>query len=224
MHYLQIVGHKITLKIRFIMLMIYFCKLCSILKIKNNNSKLKFLKNNQLKIVLIGGPGTGKTSVLNALQAKGYFCLEEVSRAVTLQAQKDGIDQLFLTEPLLFSKKLLEGRENQFLEAQNSSENLVFFDRGIPDVKAYLDYFKTDYPSYFTDKCLEYTYDLIFHFAPWKDIHTTDNERYESFEESIKIDEFLKEAYTALNYKLVNVPFGSIKHRTDFIINSLSCE
>lgn len=206
------------------MRMIYFCKLSTILKIKNNNSKLNFLKNNQLKIVLIGGPGTGKTSVLNALKERGYFCLEEVSRAVTLQAQKDGIDQLFLTEPLLFSKKLLEGREKQFLEAENSKKNLVFFDRGIPDVKAYLDYFKSDYPSTFTEKNKEYKYNIIFHFAPWKQIHITDNERYESFEESIKIDQYLKETYSSLGYKLIDVPFGSIKDRTDFIINSLSSE
>ncbi len=182
------------------------------------------MQNNQQKIVLIGGPGTGKTTVLNALKEKNFFCFDEVSRAVTLKAQAKGIEQLFLTEPLLFSEMLLEGREEQFLEAQKSKENIIFFDRGIPDVYAYLNYFKTEYPSLFVDKSKKYAYDLVFHFSPWEEIYITDNERYESFEESIVIDNFLVNTYSELGYKIINVPFGSVDERTNFIINSLSCD
>jgi len=181
------------------------------------------LQNNQQKIVLIGGPGTGKTTVLNALKNKGFCCFEEVSRAVTLKAQQEGIEQLFLTEPLLFSEMLLKGREEQFLNADKSKERL-FFDRGIPDVHAYMNYFKTDYPDLFLEKSKAYKYNKIFHFSPWEEIHTTDNERYESFEESLKIDTFLTEAYSDLGYNIINVPFGSIAERTNFILNSLACD
>lgn len=193
-------------------------------KIKSNNSNTKNLQENQQKIVLIGGPGTGKTTVLNALKNKGFYCFEEVSRAVTLKAQKDGIEQLFLTEPLLFSEMLLKGREEQFLNADKRKEEIVFFDRGIPDVHAYLNYFKTDYPELFLEKSKAYKYDAIFHFSPWEEIHITDNERYESFEESLTIDKFLLQAYSELGYKIINVPFGTIEERTSFIINSLSCD
>lgn len=193
-------------------------------KIKNNNSNTNNLQENQQKIVLIGGPGTGKTTVINALKNKGFYCFEEVSRAVTLKAQKDGIEQLFLTEPLLFSEMLLKGREEQFLNADKRKEQIVFFDRGIPDVHAYMNYFKTAYPDLYLEKSKAYKYTIIFHFSPWEEIHTTDNERYETFEESVKIDTFLIDAYTELGYNLINVPFGSVKERTDFIIKSLSCE
>ncbi|WP_435416538.1 AAA family ATPase [Polaribacter aestuariivivens] len=178
----------------------------------------------QKKIVLIGGPGTGKTTVLNSLISRNYFCMEEVSREVTLQAKEKGIDQLFLTEPLLFSKLLLEGREKQYLIAEQSKKEIVFFDRGIPDVHAYMNYFKTSYPNTFIEKSRKYKYDCIFHFSPWKEIHTTDNERYETFEQSVIIDEYLVKAYKDLGYKIINVPFGNVKERTDFILNSLSCE
>jgi predicted ATPase len=182
------------------------------------------LQKNQQKIVLIGGPGTGKTSVLNALKEKGFFCFDEVSRAVTLKAQEKGIEQLFLTEPLLFSEMLLKGREEQYLNAKKRRENIIFFDRGIPDVYAYLNYFKTDYPSFFVDKSKEYKYDVIFHFSPWEAIHITDNERYETFEESLQIDKFLVEAYSELGYKIINVPFGSLDERTNYITNSLASD
>lgn len=180
------------------------------------------MQENQQKIVLIGGPGTGKTTVLNALIDRGFFCFEEISRSVTLKAQKQGIEQLFLTEPLLFSEMLLKGREDQYLEANKIDKEIIFFDRGIPDVYAYLKYFKTKFPAVFIEKSKNYKYDFIFHFSPWKEIHITDNERYETFEESKKIDTFLIDSYIELGYNLINVPFGSIDDRTNFIINTLS--
>ena len=182
------------------------------------------MQKKQQKIVLIGGPGTGKTTIINRLKERDFFCFEEVSREVISKAQEKGIEQLFLTEPLLFSEMLLEGREEQFLKAEKSKEDIIFFDRGIPDVHAYMNYFKTEYPDTFFEKSKQYKYDLIFHFSPWKEIHVTDKERYETFEESTTIDTFLLEAYSDLNYKIINVPFGTIEERTNFIINSLSCD
>jgi predicted ATPase len=178
----------------------------------------------QQKIVLIGGPGTGKSSVLNELIAQQYYCMPEVSREVTLKAKKEGIDQLFLTDPILFSKLLLEGREQQYLSAKESSEKWVFFDRGLPDVYAYLKFSDTAYPSYFKEKCTLYRYDKVFRFLPWEEIYQTDNERYETFEESQKIDHFLEATYKELGYTLIDVPFGTIEERTQFIINSLKSD
>ena len=175
------------------------------------------------KIVLIGGPGTGKTSVLNELIAQDFYCMPEISREVILKAKKEGIDQLFLSKPILFSELLLKGREQQYLSANKQNTDVVFFDRGIPDIFAYMDYVKTDYPSVFVDKSKLYKYDTIFHFSPWKEIYTTDNERYESFEESLLIDQHLLKAYKSLRYTIHTVPFGSVKDRTRFILHALSC-
>ncbi|WP_297803160.1 ATP-binding protein [uncultured Polaribacter sp.] len=176
----------------------------------------------QQKILLIGGPGTGKTSVLNELIKRDYFCFPEISREVTLKAQQQGIEQMFLAQPLLFSQMLLEGREQQFIDAIKSDSKLVFFDRGIPDIHAYMDYFKTKYPAIFIEKSKQYIYDKVFHFSPWKDIHETDNERYETFEETKAIDVFLMKSYLDLGYNIIDVPFGSIDERTNFVLNSLS--
>lgn len=182
------------------------------------------MKKKSKKIVLIGGPGTGKSSVISELQTRGYYCKNEISREVTLQAKKEGIDQLFLKKPLLFSRLLLEGRIKQYMETENTSEKLIFFDRGIPDVTAYLDFFSKKYPQEFLDKNKKYTYDIIYHFKPWKTIYTKDNERYESFEESKKIDQFLVNTYKNLGYKIINVPFDTVSKRADFILNSLNGE
>ena len=182
------------------------------------------MQEKQHKIVLIGGPATGKTTILKALKEKGFHCFEEVSREITLNAQKKGIEQLFLTNPLLFSEMLLEGREKQYHDAEKSTESIIFFDRGIPDIKAYLEFFNTKYPPIFSKKCISYKYDFIFHFSPWETIYKTDNERYESFEESVLIDKFIVKTYTDLGYKIINIPFGKLEERVQFIVNYLNKE
>ena len=175
----------------------------------------------QQKIVLIGGPGTGKSSILREFIKRGYECMPEISREVTLKAQKEGIDQLFLEQPLLFSQMLLEGREQQYLNAENSNNEIIFFDRGIPDVHAYMNYLGNEYPPIYKEKSDKYIYTKVFMCAPWKKIYRSDNERYETFEQAVKIDTFLKEAYEEIGYEIIDVPFGTVKERCDFIIHSL---
>lgn len=116
------------------------------------------------KIVITGGPSTGKTSVIDSLTELGYVCFPEISRQVTLEARKLGIEQLFLEDPILFSEKLLEGRIKQYIEAEKHSNHLVFLDRGIPDVIAYMDYIGDSYPAHFSKACQQNSYDTVFYF------------------------------------------------------------
>lgn len=176
---------------------------------------------NKKRIVITGGPGTGKTSIINELKSRGFTCLEEISRQVTLKARETGIEQLFLTDPLLFSKLLLEGRTNQFYEASLLESEHIFLDRGIPDVIAYMDYARTDYPESFITSCETNLYNHIFILSPWQDIYVSDNERYENFDQAIEIHEFLVNTYKRFGYMLHDVPFESIKKRTDYIIDTL---
>lgn len=173
------------------------------------------------KIVITGGPGTGKSSIIHYLESQGHYCLHEISRQITLEAQQQGIEQLFLDKPLLFSEKLLEARINQHHEAKSLSKDLIFLDRGIPDVVAYMDYLGTSYPSKFTNACQIHDYDRIFLLPPWKEIYTSDNERYESFEQALVIHEHLKNAYITYGYEPIEVPIGPVIDRSRFIIDSL---
>ena len=175
----------------------------------------------QQKIVITGGPGTGKTMVINELINRGHKCMLEISRKVTLDAREKGIAQLFLTDPLLFSQMLLEGRIEQYLEAKKLEHKTVFFDRGIPDVHSYLDCTNTEYPDIYIESSHKYKYSHVFLMPPWEDIYVADNERFETYEESLKIYHFIKKAYTDLGYTIVEVPHGTIDDRTDFILESL---
>ena len=174
------------------------------------------------KIVITGGPGTGKTSLIKALEDHGYHCLHEISRQVTLDAQKKGFEQLFLSEPLLFSEMLLEGRINQHREAGEYNSEVVFIDRGVPDVVAYMDYFGNEYPSLFTEACQDYRYDAVFLLPSWKEIYKSDNERYESYEQAVSIHDHLEETYKRSGYEPIEVPKVPVEERFSFILDHLS--
>lgn len=173
------------------------------------------------RIVITGGPGTGKSSIINELERQNHFCYEEVSRQVTLEARKKGVDQLFLTEPLLFSELLLKARTEQFESASQRTKTPLFYDRGLPDVLAYMDFANSKYPEYFKQVCREKQYDQVYILPPWKDIYVSDSERYENFEQAIEINKQLVETYQRFGYNLIEVPLGTIKMRTDFILNGL---
>ncbi len=172
-------------------------------------------------IVITGGPGTGKSTIIDALVEKGYACYPEISREVTLEAKKQGIDQLFLTEPLLFSQMLLDGRLKQYQNALNEEKHPVFIDRGLPDVLAYMDFIGDTYPIHFETHCQETQYDKVFVLPPWEAIYVSDEARYENFEQAKVIYEHLKLTYKKYGYELIEVPIGMVEERVTFILEHL---
>ena len=172
-------------------------------------------------IVITGGPGTGKSTIIDTLIEKGYACYPEISREVTLEAQKRGIDQLFLTEPLLFSQMLLDGRLKQYQNAHQEANHPVFIDRGIPDILAYMDFIGDEYPEHFENHCHDTRYHKVFVLPPWEEIYVSDEARYENFEQAKVIYDHLKLTYKKYGYELIEVPIGLVEERVDFILEYL---
>ena len=182
----------------------------------------------QQRIVITGAPGTGKTSIIKKLENDDYFCYHEIIRDFTLEAKENSDASTFDSNPLTFVKdpfefntKILNGRINQYLQSQQNSEHTIFFDRAIPDVLAYMDFFDQKYGLEFTEACRTYRYNTIFLLPPWEDIYMSDNERFESFEEAKQIHYHLEKTYRTYSYSIKLVPFGSVEERVDFILNTI---
>lgn len=180
------------------------------------------------KIVITGGPSTGKTAVIEQLEKDGYHCLHEVIRSMTSEEKNQGEDLkivsnpiVSVSDPLKFNLGILRARIQQYNIAQNAFSEMVFFDRGIPDVLAYMDCFQQTYDTNFNKACENHRYDKIFLMPPWKEIHVTDDERYESYEESLQIYNCLKNAYVQHAYDVTKVPKGTVNERVAFIIKQV---
>jgi predicted ATPase len=176
---------------------------------------------NTKRIVITGGPGSGKTTLINHIKRLGYSTMEEVSREIINEARKEGIDQLFLTDPMLFSQKLLESRLLQFEKAKELDTDYVFYDRATPDITAYMDFIGSQYSAEFEKPCYTHLYDCVFLLPPWELIYTKDNERYETFTQAKKIYKSLCDGYKKYGYTIIEVPQASIEQRWDFISNYL---
>ena len=172
-------------------------------------------------VIITGGPGTGKTTIIDGLIEQGYSCFPEISRQITLEAKKQGIEQLFLEKPLLFSELLLEGRKKQYNNAIIDQAEIVFIDRGIPDILAYMHYIGDSYPAFFDQACKEHLYAKVFVLPPWEEIYESDEARYENYEQAKLIFEHLKETYQKYNYELIEVPKSTVEERILFILNQL---
>ncbi|UJH67091.1 AAA family ATPase [Allomuricauda sp. SCSIO 65647] len=180
------------------------------------------------KIVVTGAPGTGKTSVIKGLEKKGFHCFHEVIRSMTAAARndKDSKEQVsnplvFVKDPLKFNKDLLHGRIEHFEASTRLPTKVCFFDRGIPDVLAYMDFFNQEYPVEFEKACEKKKYDAILILPPWKEIYTSDNERLESYKEAEDIHKHLFDTYRRFGYDPIIVPKTSVANRLYFVTKAL---
>lgn len=186
---------------------------------------------NPKRVVITGGPGTGKSSVIRELEASGYHCFHEVIRSMTFEAKKEADPGSFISNPLafvsdpyLFNRELLEGRLNHFRQAAGINQSVVFYDRGIPDVLAYMSFFGQSYGPEFVGACKLNRYDKVLLLPPWEEIYISDNERLESFEEALQIHQYLTVAYQRFGYTPVSIPMGPVRERAAHILLELTRE
>ena len=90
-----------------------------------------------MRVVITGGPGTGKTSIIEYLNKMNFNVFNESSREVTKKFKNIDSDQYFLSNPIDFSNILINKRKMQFEKGSKSKNQYFYYDRGMPDVLAY---------------------------------------------------------------------------------------
>ena len=171
-----------------------------------------------LKVVITGGPGSGKSSLIAALKKKGHLCYEEFSRQLIDDGKKRGMENFFLENPLAFSKGLIEERIAQYIAAHslplNHPHPWVFFDRGIPDVIAYLNVMGEKSDSLDLN-IKNYPYDRVVFLPPWETIYCKDEQRMENFEQARVLSEALWNTYSKTSFPLFELNKGTLTERVD---------
>lgn len=175
--------------------------------------------NTTQRIVITGGPGTGKSTIIDLLEEKGYTCHREVSREVIKQEMEKGTDHLPWENVSGFSNLVFDGQTSQYRKAQEGTLN--FYDRGIVDVIAYLK--RDKLPTDAIEPLVQhYKYaSKVFVTPPWEDIYSTDNERREDFEAMNEIHNILVDLYKNFGYEVIEVPKGEAEERVNFILGQL---
>ncbi|MCK6263331.1 AAA family ATPase [Vibrio sp. ZSDE26] len=170
-------------------------------------------------IIISGGPGAGKTTLINALAERGYQTHTESSRQLIEQQSQLEHGILPWTNLAGFAELCLEvmGKQKQ---AAIDSNSLSFMDRAIPDICAYLKQGKLDVSERFVQGCCDY-HPHVFLCKPEFSIYVQDDVRPYPFEEAIDIHNQLHDTYVELGFEVVDVPWGSVEQRVNFIENEL---
>lgn len=174
--------------------------------------------------MISGSPGGGKTKIIELLKERGFTVFEEYSRSLIEELKSDEIINPFLKKPEKFSQRLFKERSGQYFDSMNikkSKGNLVFFDRGVHDIYAYLLAIGKANETW-KKKITNFKYDFVFLVKPWIDIYKNDYQRMEPFESAKNYYTFIKKTYKITN-EIIEIPKTSVEKRADFVESYLSC-
>lgn len=174
--------------------------------------------------VLTGGPGSGKTSVLEALKTLGHQCSPEVGRAIIQSQMKTGGHALPWDDKLAFRDEML-AQDKRLHQQYSQRGGVVFFDRGIVDTLGYSRLENLTLSTELLESSRAYQYEnKVFLFPPWEEIFTNDSERKQDFKEAIATYQIMKQTYHDLGYRCVEVPKVSVEQRVAFILSHLTLD
>jgi len=103
-----------------------------------------------------GGPGFGKTSILTELRKRGHNASEELSRQFIKEEMERAGTLLPWVDRLGYSEEILKRRIRQYEDT--ALNELWFFDRGIPDLIAYIHKDGLDVPDMYCEAAKKYRY------------------------------------------------------------------
>jgi predicted ATPase len=174
----------------------------------------------QRLFVVTGGPGSGKTTLIDALAQVGCARSIEAGRGVIQDHVAVGGPALPWRDPQAFGELMLCWEMRSYHLAQEQA-GPVFFDRGVPDVIGYLRMLGLPVPHHMEEAVATFRYHRrVFIAPPWPDIFRQDRERKQSLEEAVRTYEAMLDVYGAYGYELVELPRSPVEQRVRFVLET----
>ena len=171
------------------------------------------------RVILSGGPGAGKTTLISELSARGYLTVSESAREVIAERLASGDSPR--PEPAAFALEVLR-RDKAKYAAVAEQADLVFFDRSpieslamvheasplpMPKLQAELDSFVF--------------HSVVFMLPPWEEIYQTDSERDHTFAHAVRVHSSLVRWYKGCGFSVHQVPQLPVSARATHVLHAL---
>jgi predicted ATPase len=171
--------------------------------------------------VITGGPGTGKSALLEAAALAGLATSGEVARDIL---REPGGMALRARDPTGFAEAML-ARELAAFRAAAAPKAPVIFDRGFPDIVGFLALAGLPVSAELDEVCRTLRYDgPIFRAPPWRGIYVSDRERIQSWDDACASDRAVSAAWARYGYSLVDLPLMPVEERLRFVLDALRDE
>lgn len=167
--------------------------------------------------VITGGPGSGKTTLINALKRAGYGVTEEAGRRIIKEQAETSGDALPWANRERFAAAMLE-RDIESYKTALAHSGITIFDRGIPDVIGYLNLEGLPVPDRLAGAAQDFRYNRrVFIAPPWPEIFAQDSERRQTLEVAEQTYRAMVKVYGAFDYELTELPRAAIEDRVRFV-------
>lgn len=173
------------------------------------------------RIVITGGPGSGKSTLIGLLKRAGHVTEPEAGRTIIREQTASGGDALPWADRVAFAERMAASDMAAHARHANAG-GPVFFDRGLPDVAGYLSLCDLPVPIDLRRAVEHMRYANPVFIAPfWLDIFAQDGERRQDADEAERTCEVMWTTYTELGYRLVELPLDTPEGRLAFILEIL---
>ena len=168
--------------------------------------------------VITGAPHAGKTTLIEKLREMGYEVVLEAARIYIDEEMKKGktLKEIRKNETD-FQKKILEIKVEN--EARESKEEIIFWDRGIPDSLAYYEMLGIANDEFLQNKIKEAEYKKVFLLSAFP--YKKDYARTENKEQQKIIHNLLEKAYKSYGYNLIEIGDVGLEERVRIILKNL---
>jgi predicted ATPase len=168
-------------------------------------------------IVITGAPCSGKTSVVRALEIRGYEVVHEAARALIDQSLAQGLTlEKIKADELAFERRILSVKI--VTESSLTPDHQVFLDRAIPDSIAYFQHAGFDITEPLASS-RRFQYKRVFLFD--RLLFKKDAVRSEDIATAAELDRLLADSYRMLGYSVIRVPVMTLPERTAFVLRHL---
>jgi len=172
------------------------------------------------RIVITGGPGAGKTSLLLALHARGHTIVGDSARSIIRERLARSLSPRPNAQE--FAQEVLRMDIESYLH-HAATPGLVFFERGVLDALCMLDRVTPVTENGLSTWLSSYPYcPKVFVLPPWKAIYANDAERDHTFEHAESVHDAVQEWYRRCRYQILEVPRVSAAERCAFVLEALA--
>lgn len=169
-----------------------------------------------IRSAITGGPGTGKSALVDALGRHDVTAVDEVARDIL---RKRGGMALRARDPAAFAQAMFTAEQAAF---EASGSGVTVFDRGFPDIVGFLELSGLPVPSEIDRACRALRYNgPVFHAPMWAEIYRGDEERIQSWDEAVESDAAVIAAWRRYGYEPIELPRQGVEARVRFVLGWL---